>query len=205
MRLFVLFPVRFVPEIFRSWCFRVVVRMLFPMAFHGHGLSRRPVAVMYILMCICSIRRRPVSGWGYARNPFGRRQRGISYGALAGTQFLQEGKLTAPWSEKNIREQAFVTEYIGGCLRERGVRFTLEGPYTATAGELAHLKTDIRLRLSSVEALGDILQLYTLRLPYAGCPRKMLSASSCRMKDMTAAIMPVSSDGGSRKGRRLCM
>jgi len=34
--------------------------------------------------------------------------------ALAGTQFLQEGKLTVPWSEKNIREQAFVTEYIGG-------------------------------------------------------------------------------------------
>ena len=49
---------------FRSWCFRVVVRMLFPMAFHGHGLSRRPVAVMYIPMCICSIRRKPVFGWG---------------------------------------------------------------------------------------------------------------------------------------------
>ena len=38
--------------------------MLFPMAFHGHGLSRRPVAVMYIPMCICSIRRKPVFGWG---------------------------------------------------------------------------------------------------------------------------------------------
>ncbi len=103
---------------------------------------------MYIPMCTCSIRRKPVSGWGYARNPFGRRQREYRTVALAGTQFLQEGKLTAPWSEKNIREQAFVTEYIGGCLRERGVRFTLEGPYTATAGELAHLKTDIRFRLS---------------------------------------------------------
>ena len=62
--------------------------------------------------------------------------------ALAGTQFLKEGKLAGPWSEKNIREQAFVTEYIGGCLRERDIRFTVEGPYTATAGELAHLKTE---------------------------------------------------------------
>lgn len=64
------FPVRFVPEIFRSWCFRVVVRMLFPMAFHGHGLSRRPVAVMYIPMCTCSIRRKPVSGWGLRPKSF---------------------------------------------------------------------------------------------------------------------------------------
>ena len=92
--------------------------------------------------------------------------------ALAGTQFLQEGKLTAPWSEKNIREQAFVTEYIGGCLRERGVRFTLEGPYTATAGELAHLKTDIRFRLSSVEALGDILQTLHPTPAVCGLPKE---------------------------------
>ena len=55
---------------FRSWYFRVVVRMLFPMAFHGHGLSRRPVAVMYILMCICSIHRRLVSGWGLRPKSF---------------------------------------------------------------------------------------------------------------------------------------
>ena len=92
--------------------------------------------------------------------------------ALAGTQFLQEGKLTAPWSEKNIREQAFVTEYIGGCLRERGVRFTLEGPYTATAGELAHLKTDIRFRLSSVEALGGILQALHPTPAVCGLPKE---------------------------------
>ena len=51
-----------------------------------------------------------------------------------------------------------MTEYIGGCLRERDIRFTVEGPYTATAGELAHLKTDIRFRLSSAEALGGLLQ-----------------------------------------------
>ena len=81
-------------------------------------------------------------------------------------------KLTVPWSEKNIREQAFVTEYIGGCLRERGVRFTLEGPYTATAGELAHLKTDIRLRLSSVEALGDILQALHPTPAVCGLPKE---------------------------------
>ena len=73
---------------------------------------------------------------------------------------------------KDIREQAFVTEYIGGCLRERGVRFTLEGPYTATAGELAHLKTDIRFRLSSVEALGDILQALHPTPAVCGLPKE---------------------------------
>ena len=65
-----------------------------------------------------------------------------------------------------------MTEYIGGCLRERGVRFTLEGPYTATAGELAHLKTDIRFRLSSVEALGDILQALHPTPAVCGLPKE---------------------------------
>ena len=92
--------------------------------------------------------------------------------ALAGTQFLKEGKLAGPWSEKNIREQAFVTEYIGGCLRERDIRFTVEGPYTATAGELAHLKTDIRFRLSSAEALGGLLQALHPTPAVCGLPKE---------------------------------
>ena len=92
--------------------------------------------------------------------------------ALAGTQFLKEGKLAGPWSEKNIREQAFVTEYIGCCLRERDIRFTVEGPYTATAGELAHLKTDIRFRLSSAEALGGLLQALHPTPAVCGLPKE---------------------------------
>lgn len=92
--------------------------------------------------------------------------------ALAGTQFLKEGKLAGPWSEKNIREQAFVTEYIGDLLWERDIRFTVEGPYTATAGELAHLKTDIRFRLSSAEALGGLLQALHPTPAVCGLPKE---------------------------------
>ena len=77
--------------------------------------------------------------------------------ALAGTQFLEDGKLPGGWSEKNIREQAFVTEYIGRCLQRHGIVPGMEGPYTVTAGALAHLKTDIRFTLFSPAALGGLL------------------------------------------------
>ena len=78
--------------------------------------------------------------------------------ALAGTQALCHGEPEGPWSEKNIREQAFVTEYINERLKLRGLVPEAEGPYTVTAGELAHLRTDIRFALSSSDRIGSLLQ-----------------------------------------------
>lgn len=72
------FPLRFVPGIFRSWCFPVLVRMLFPGAFRGRGLSGRPAAVMCIHTCICSIRRKPVFGWGLRPKSFWPEEKGTT-------------------------------------------------------------------------------------------------------------------------------
>ena len=92
--------------------------------------------------------------------------------ALAGTQFLKGGKLPGAWSEKNVREQAFVTEYIGQCLREQGIAPCMEGPYTVTAGALAHLKTDICFTLPSPAALGNLLHALHPTPAVCGLPKQ---------------------------------
>lgn len=91
--------------------------------------------------------------------------------ALAGTQLLEGGTLPEPWSEKNIREQAYVTEYILSCLREGGLSPEAEGPYTATAGELAHLRTDIRFTLPSLGQLGRLLSALHPTPAVCGLPK----------------------------------
>jgi isochorismate synthase len=63
--------------------------------------------------------------------------------SLAGTQAFQAEK-TITWSEKLKREQQLVTSYITDQLGELGASVLMvQGPYTAQAGPLSHLKTDI--------------------------------------------------------------
>lgn len=63
--------------------------------------------------------------------------------ALAGTM----DSWKTGWSQKNIREQALVTDYIEGQLQGLGARILREGPYTTRAGALAHLRTDFTFHL----------------------------------------------------------
>lgn len=92
--------------------------------------------------------------------------------ALAGTLALENGIPTQKWSEKNIREQRYVTEYICDCLRERGIEPMLCGPFTVTAGALAHLKTDILFSLSSTDGLGDLLAALHPTPAVCGLPKQ---------------------------------
>ena len=62
--------------------------------------------------------------------------------SLAGTQKAVEGK-TPDWSEKEIREQAYVTQYIVQALKDKIHGLQVKGPETARAGNLYHLKTRI--------------------------------------------------------------
>ncbi len=63
--------------------------------------------------------------------------------SLAGTQAFQSEK-TITWSDKLTREQQLVTSYITVQLAELGAsEIMVQGPYTAQAGPLFHLKTDI--------------------------------------------------------------
>ncbi len=65
--------------------------------------------------------------------------------ALAGTQpFKDDDDLAeVAWKQKEIEEQAMVSRYIIECFKKIRLReFTEQGPRTAKAGNLAHLKTE---------------------------------------------------------------
>lgn len=61
--------------------------------------------------------------------------------SLAGTQVFSENLV---WQEKEINEQAIVTQYIIGVLNDFSTEVAISKPYTQQAGQLAHLKTDIK-------------------------------------------------------------
>ena len=58
--------------------------------------------------------------------------------SIAGTK----SKLTNKWGEKEIEEQQLVTDYITGELKSHLRKTEIKGPYTITAGEVEHLKTE---------------------------------------------------------------
>lgn len=77
--------------------------------------------------------------------------------SLAGTMPVTDSVEPTDWDEKNRREQEYVSEYIRTCLSAHGLEAREEGPYTARAGELVHLKTDFRFPLPEPRAIGNLL------------------------------------------------
>ena len=77
--------------------------------------------------------------------------------SLAGTMPMDGEAMPEHWSDKNREEQAFVSEYIRKTIKKFGSKLTENGPYTARAGQLVHLKTDFHFCLKKTEHLGDIL------------------------------------------------
>lgn len=78
--------------------------------------------------------------------------------SLAGTMPIQGDVMPAEWSEKNRREQALVSDYIRKTVKQFGNKITENGPYTARAGKLVHLKTDFNFLLKDTSRFGDILK-----------------------------------------------
>lgn len=67
---------------------------------------------------------------------------GFTTMSLAGTQALSGDPAKLKWEEKEIREQQFVTDYIRGILDEKTkTGFRMRGPFSAAAGNVAHLCT----------------------------------------------------------------
>ncbi len=92
--------------------------------------------------------------------------------ALAGTQPLQNGELPAHWDEKNKREQQIVSNYIHDQLQSLGIASTMEGPYSARAGALCHLKSDFRFKLEESSKLGNLLSLLHPTPAVCGLPKE---------------------------------
>ena len=76
--------------------------------------------------------------------------------ALAGTQLLTEGEENV-WETKEREEQQFVTNYILEELREHAVEIVTTKPYTFTAGNIVHIKTDISADLKIDSSLKEVI------------------------------------------------
>ncbi len=75
--------------------------------------------------------------------------------ALAGT--MKAGEEGGGWSEKNIQEQQLVASHIGECLQSHAYDIHLQGPSTAHAGDLVHLKSDFTFHLRDEANVGHLL------------------------------------------------
>ncbi|GAA4404949.1 hypothetical protein GCM10023187_22870 [Nibrella viscosa] len=102
--------------------------------------------------------------------------------ALAGTQsaYDVDGRLKrtseAAWTQKEIEEQALVGRYIIGCFKKIRLReYIEEGPKTAIAGNLMHLKSDFTVDTKAVNfpQLGTVmLRLLHPTSAVCGMPRE---------------------------------
>ena len=75
------------------------------------------------------------------------------------------------WSEKNRQEQHYVETYITECIEHFANDFNTVGPYTARAGNLVHLRTDINFRLNDTSQLGDMLNALHPTPAVCGIPK----------------------------------
>lgn len=77
--------------------------------------------------------------------------------ALAGTQVSSSNVV---WEQKEINEQAIVTEYIVNKLKLFSNQVETTKPYTHQAGTLVHIKTDIKARVKSSSIMQIIENLH---------------------------------------------
>lgn len=87
--------------------------------------------------------------------------------ALAGT--MRPG---GQWSTKNRKEQHYVESYITECVEHFTDNFSVDGPYTSQAGDLVHLRSDIRFRLDNNARLGDMLNTLHPTPAVCGMPKE---------------------------------
>lgn len=103
--------------------------------------------------------------------------------ALAGTMRLAPrqldfdtpgGRTTADdihWSEKNKAEQHYVETYITECIEHFATEFDINGPYTTRAGDLVHLRSDIRFKLDDTSHMGDMINAIHPTPAVCGIPK----------------------------------
>lgn len=89
--------------------------------------------------------------------------------ALAGTMKFEDN---LRWSDKNIQEQRYVATYIARQLELFTSDFTEEGPRTARAGHLAHLRSDFRFLLPEDASIGHLLDALHPTPAVCGLPKE---------------------------------
>ena len=100
----------------------------------------------------------------------------VSLGGLCDDGRVTEsdgGRLSGiEWDGKNMLEQRCVSEYIAGCLRRISTDVTEDGPYTARAGGVAHLRSDFTFTVSGSTGIGDIVSLLHPTPAVCGLPKQ---------------------------------
>lgn len=91
--------------------------------------------------------------------------------SLAGTR-RAEHTSDRPWSEKNLREQRMVTDYIAALLQRVAQNCIVEGPDTVTAAHLQHLRTMFRFTLHDNRHIGTLLQQLYPTPAVCGMPKE---------------------------------
>lgn len=90
--------------------------------------------------------------------------------ALAGTQLYAEGQ-EAVWLEKEQQEQRFVTDYITSELGDIAANIEATTPYTFRAGNIVHIKTDIKAELEPGATVGDAINALHPTPAVCGLPK----------------------------------
>jgi isochorismate synthase len=89
--------------------------------------------------------------------------------ALAGTKPFKEGE--AVWPEKEQQEQRFVTDYIMEELNPYVDNAEAGKPYTFRAGNIVHIKTDIRAELKDTTNVKDVIDALHPTPAVCGLPK----------------------------------
>ena len=90
--------------------------------------------------------------------------------ALAGTQLFQNNE-TVIWGNKEQVEQQFVTNYILETIKNVTSKVEISSPYTLKAGNLLHLKTDIKGSINKDASLKQLVLLLHPTPAVCGLPR----------------------------------
>lgn len=90
--------------------------------------------------------------------------------SLAGTQRYMDTE-NVVWENKEKEEQQFVTDFILDNLKKFTTEISVSSPYTARAGSLLHLKTDIQGVLSPVFPLKQVLTVLHPTPAVCGVPK----------------------------------
>ena len=91
--------------------------------------------------------------------------------ALAGTQTFQENE-TIIWQNKEKEEQQFVTDFIIDELKNCISTFSISEPYTLKAGNVFHIKTDIKGTINKNVSLAEIINILHPTPAVCGFPKK---------------------------------
>ena len=91
--------------------------------------------------------------------------------ALAGTQLFQNNEAVI-WGNKEQVEQQFVTDYILETIKNVTSEVEISSPYTLKAGNLLHLKTDIKGNINEDASLKQLVLLLHPTPAVCGLPKR---------------------------------